>query len=331
MNISYQSQTDLQLNEEEIKRLINIISQFNYNPSDYPELFCKESKKLANLLPKRIKQKLTNFLKNYCDNGFLLVKTVPTYDIEFEKTPASNNLKIGEKTMLAKIQSLFIHFIGDMIAYEAEGFGRLFQDIVPLKTMENVQTSLGSNTELEIHTEQAFSKLRPDILTLGCLRGDENAYTYILPVNKIIENVSEEEVEMLRQPLWKTGIDTSFKLNGNEFIDGDIRGPFSILNGSEKDPFLIFDQDLMFGITEEANNIIKKIVTIYYNHRIKINLQPGDIIILDNNRVVHGRSSFIAKYDGTDRFLVRCFATLNYAKSKYARPNDSRVISAIYS
>ena len=81
----------------------------------------------------------------------------------------------------------------------------------------------------------------------------------------------------------------------------------------------------------DQDNIIKKIVTIYYNHRIKINLQPGDIIILDNNRVVHGRSSFIAKYDGTDRFLVRCFATLNYEKSKYARPNDSRVISAIYS
>ena len=65
MSTSYQHQNHLHLNDEEIKRLINIVTQFNYNPSDYPELFCKESKKLANLLPKPIKQKLTDFLKNY--------------------------------------------------------------------------------------------------------------------------------------------------------------------------------------------------------------------------------------------------------------------------
>lgn len=331
MNPGYQDHNHLHLNDEEIKRLVNIVRQFHYNPSDYPDLFCKESTKLSNLLPKRIKEKLKCFLNNFYESGFLLIKSIPINDTEFGKTPESNNLKIGEKTTLSKIQSILINYIGDMVAYEAEGFGRLFQDIVPLKTMENVQTSVGSNTELEIHTEQAFSKLRPDILTLGCLRGDENAYTYILPVKKIIENLSEEEIKMLYKPLWKTGIDMSFKLNGNEFIEGDVRGPFSILNGSKKDPFLIFDQDLMFGITEEANNIIKTIVTIYYNHRIQINLQPGDIIILDNNRVVHGRSSFIPKYDGTDRFLVRCFAALNYEKSKYARPNGCRMISAIYS
>jgi len=331
MSTSYQHQNHLHLNDEEIKRLINIVTQFNYNPSDYPELFCKESKKLSNLLPKPIKQKLTDFLKNYFDTGFLLIKTIPINDNEFGKTPESNLFKIGEKTTLAKIQSILINYIGDMIAYEAEGEGRLFQDVVPLKTMENDQTSVGSNVELEIHTEQAFSNLRPDILSLACLRGDINAITYILSVKKIIENLSEEEVQMLYKPLWKTGIDLSFKLNGNEFIEGDIRGPFSILNGNIADPRLIFDKDLMFGITEEANNIINKIVNIYDNHRKKIILQPGEIIILDNNRVVHGRSPFVPKYDGTDRFLVRCFATLNYEKSKYARPDDSRTIRAIYS
>jgi len=331
MNYVFQNQNELHLNFEEIKILTSIASQISCNPSECPDLFCKESKNLSNLLPKNIKQKLSDFSKNSCENGFLLIKTIPTTDIESKKTPESNSFKIGEKTLLAKIQSIIISAIGDMIAYEAECYGCLFQDIIPIKTMANVQTSVGSNAELEIHTEQAFSNLRPDILSLGCLRGDKNAYTYILPVKKIIANLNDEEVKMLYKPLWKTGIDLSFKLNGNEFIEGDIRGPLSILNGSYSDPQLIFDQDLMFGITEDANNMIKKIVDIYYNHRIKYNLQPGDIIILDNNRVVHGRSPFVPNYDGNDRFLVRCFATLDYEKSKYARPNGSRTIASIYS
>ena len=246
-------------------------------------------------------------------------------------TPDNNNNKIGEGTLLARIQSILINFIGEMISYEAEGYGRLFQDIVPIKKMKNEQTSVGSNTELEIHTEQAFSKLRPDILTLACIRGDPLAQTYILPVNYILEHIDIKERDMLRLPLWKTGVDMSFKLNSNDFIDGDIRGPFPIIYGDENDPKLVFDQDLMFGITEEANLLIKKIINIYYKYRIQHNLQTGEIILIDNMRAVHGRSQFFPNYDGKDRFLIRCFAVYDYDYSSYARKNNCRMVSAIYS
>lgn len=221
--------------------------------------------------------------------------------------------------------------ISELISYEAEGYGSLFQDIVPIKNMATFQTSSGSNTELEIHTEQAFSKLRPDIISLACLRGDKDAFTYILPVNKILQNLTNDEINLLYKPLWKTGVDLSFKLNGDEFIEGDIRGPLAILNQSRDDPKLIFDQDLMQGIIEETHEMIKKIVDIYYNHRIGYNLKPGEIILLDNNRAVHGRSPFYPKYDGYDRFLIRCFGTFDYDKSLHARIEGSRTVRAIYS
>jgi L-asparagine oxygenase len=136
---------------------------------------------------------------------------------------------------------------------------------------------------------------------------------------------------MLSLPLWKTGVDLSFKLNGNDFIEGDIRGPFPIISGETNDPMLIFDQDLMFGITEEANNLIKKIIDIYYKYRNQHNLQTGEIILIDNMRAVHGRSQFCPKYDGNDRFLVRCFAVYDYNYSNYARKNNCRMVSSIYS
>jgi len=319
----------IMLEDAEIQILKDIASQFSYNPSEEPDLFCQEAKELSNLLPENIKQRLLDFSKNGNKKGFLLFKNAPLD--EFGNTPETNHLYVGEQTLLAKIQSLFLSFIGHIIAYEAEGEGHLVQDIVPVKNMENNQSSVGSTIELEVHTEQAFSRLKPDILSLGCLRGDLNAFTYILPVGRIVEQLDSEEIELLFQPLWKTKVDLSFKLNGHEFIDGDVRGPLSILNGSCFDPTLVFDQDLMFGTNEFAEYMITKIVDIYYNHRIKYNLQPGEIILVDNNRAIHGRSPFFPKYDGNDRFLVRSFGTFDYEKTAYARPTGKRYVAAIYS
>jgi L-asparagine oxygenase len=333
----------IEITNEENNILIDLAFQISASPSKSPELFCMQCKECSANVPERIKTILQDFGKNGSSSGFLLFKNISFDNIapqlpfpismHFPKTPDINNNKTGENTMLARVQSILINVIGEMISYEAEGHGTLFQDVIPVKRMENEQTSVGSNTELEIHTEQAFSKLRPDILSLACIRGDSLAQTYILPVNHILENMNEYEREILRLPFWKTGVDLSFKLNGDNFIEGDVRGPFPIIYGDIEDPKLLFDQDLMFGTTEESNCLIKKITDIYYQYRIQHNLQSGEIILIDNLRAVHGRSPFYPKYDGNDRFLIRCFAVYDYEFSSYARSNknNSRVVSAIFS
>lgn len=308
------------LNPDEIEQMIILSNLFteNENPSKYPEYFCQKAKTLK--IPERI---LNHFSRIY-ENGYILFRNFP---IDYlGKTPEDNTESLGEQTQIAKIQGILLHVLGEMIAYEAEGDGHLFQDIVPVKKMATLQTSVGSNKELEIHTEQAFSELRPDFLSLACIRGDSKAFTYILPVSRIIENISDPGI--LHEPLWKTGVDLSFKLLGQAFFEGDIRGPLAIL---QEDTNLIFDQDLMTGITEESQLKIGDIVDIYYKHRIPHCLQPGEILIIDNRKVVHGRSPFSPKYDGKDRFLVRAFGfTVNkYSKSKYARKD--RMILAKYS
>jgi L-asparagine oxygenase len=331
----------IELTNEENNILIDLAFQINAHPSKTPDLFCIQTKECSQNVPQRIKVVLKQFAKNRSPTGFLLIKNISFENIApdlpfpismmLPKTPNDNNSKIGETTMLARIQTILINVIAEMISYEAEGYGSLFQDVVPIKKMANEQTSVGSNTELEIHTEQAFSKLRPDILSLACIRGDLLAQTYILPVNYILENMDEEEREMLRLPLWKTGVDLSFKLNGNDFIEGDIRGPFPIISGDYNDPKLLFDQDLMFGINDKSISLKKKIIDIYYKHRNQHNLQTGEIILIDNMRAVHGRSPFYPKYNGDDRFLIRCFAVYDYEFSRYARKDNGRMVSAIYS
>ena len=58
--------------------------------------------------------------------------------------------------------------------------------MVPSRESARTQTSLSSEVELEVHTEQAFSVLRPDYLSLACLRGDPNAHTYLLRAHDIV-------------------------------------------------------------------------------------------------------------------------------------------------
>jgi len=323
-----------EITEDELDILKNLASKITTIPSKNLNQYCNQTKELSKDLPVRIQIELMNFIENGNENGFLLISGINNDD-NIPDTPSNNTFKTGETTILAKIQGIILSCVSDIIAYEAEGHGHIFQDIVPIQKMKMEQTSLGSSTELEIHTEQAFSKLRPDILSLACLRGDLNAITYVLPVQTIIDNMSEDEVELLKQPLWKTGVDLSFKLDGHEFIEGDIRGPFPILNIENQYNNgrynLVFDQDLMFGINEDAQGLVGKIVDIYYNYRIHHNLKPGEIIIIDNRHAVHGRSPFQPKYDGKDRFLVRCFSVFDYQYSSYARQNDCRVVSAIFS
>ena len=315
------------LMKDEDEDLIDLTKKITVNPSDHPELFCQQSKDMSKYIPERIQEILFQFSNHGSSEGFLLIQGIRINDRI--QTPSTNKNQVGEKTQLAKIQSILINKMGEMISYEAEGYGHLFQDLVPVQHMEHEQTSYSSHVELEIHTEQAFSTLRPDILSLACIRGDKNAFTYILPVKRILMNLSTYEMKLLRQPLWKIGVDMSFKLNGHDFIYGDLRGPIPILYGSKEDPLLVFDQDLMIGITEESHQMIQKIVDIYYKSRISHNLQEGEIIFIDNRRSVHGRSPFSPRYDGDDRFLIRCFSIQNYKSTEYAR--KGRMIQAIYS
>jgi L-asparagine oxygenase len=322
----------IELTNDEIEILLTLASKITASPCLQTDLFCSLAKEHSRNIPQRLKDLLVEFSKKGTKTGFLLIKTIPIDNNSIPPTPfKSETNKIGENTVLARIQSLIISFIANLISYEAESNGNLFQDIFPVKGMEKQQTSVGSSTELEIHTEQAFSKLKPDILCLSCLRSNPEAKTHILPVSSITENMDNNELQLLRQPLWKTGVDLSFKLNNIEFIDGDIRGPMSILSENIDDPILTFDQDLMFGITEESKPFINKIVDIYYNKRISHVLQPGEIILIDNLRAVHGRSPFLPNYDGNDRFIVRCFGVYDFEFSNYARLNNSRMVSAIFS
>jgi L-asparagine oxygenase len=319
----------VELQPHECVELMALAEELTVSPTEAPELFCRAAHRAARRLPDRLAEVLTDFAYHGSHTGTLLLDRLPL--LEPPPTPPDNRSHLAENTQLARAQAIINHACGQMVAYEAEGHGRLYQDMVPNRAMALSQTSLGSGVELELHTEQAFSKLRPDVLSLACLRGHPAAKTFVLPAHVLLEHMTPFERKLLRRDLWTTGVDGSFKLGGHEFKEGDVRGPLAIIDGAEDDPTIVFDQDLMSGVTEEAGAMIARVVDIYRAERFSVTLEPGQILLVDNLRAVHGRSPFTPNFDGSDRFISRSFAIRDLVRTRYARPANSRTIAAEFS
>ena len=60
-------------------------------------------------------------------------------------------------------------------------------------------------------------------------------------------------------------------------------------------------------------------------------LTPGDSLIINNNRLVHGRSSFEPNFDGNDRFIIRSFILNTLDKIKNKTGSHNRMISIQHS
>jgi L-asparagine oxygenase len=310
----------------ERERLLELAGELTVSPWESPELYCRQAHRAARRLPDRLEELLRDFASRGSETGTMLLEGLPV--AEPPPTPPDNGEHLGEGTQLARVQAIVNSACGEMVAYEAEGHGRLYQDMVPNRALAQSQTSLGSRVELELHTEQAFSRLRPDVLSLACLRGHPEAETYVLPAHALLAELNQFERKLLRQPLWMTGVDGSFKMGGHEFIEGDERGPLAIVEGAEDDPTIVFDQDLMKGLSEEAQRMIGRIVEVYRAQRRSVVLGPGQILLVDNVRAVHGRSPFRPNFDGSDRFIIRSFAVRDLVRTRYARPGNCRTIAA---
>ncbi|ACU69184.1 clavaminate synthase [Catenulispora acidiphila DSM 44928] len=292
--------------------------------------FCAQAQLAAAELPSRVVARLQEFAWGDMNEGHLLIKGLPQVR-SLPPTPTSNVHAVAATTPMSRYQALINECVGRMIAYEAEGHGHTFQDMVPSAMSAHSQTSLGSAVELELHTEQAFSPLRPDFVSLACLRGDPRALTYLFSARQLVATLTTQEIAMLREPMWTTTVDESFLAEGRTFLLGFERGPIPILSGADDDPFIVFDQDLMRGISAPAQELQQTVIRAYYAERVSHCLAPGEMLLIDNRRAVHGRSIFAPRFDGADRFLSRSFIVADGSRSRHARSSFGRVVSARFS
>ncbi|MEV6012018.1 TauD/TfdA family dioxygenase [Streptomyces sp. NPDC051976] len=320
----------LVLDAGETAALVEAARALTADPATEPERFCRQARHAAFAVPTRVRDRLASFSWGEVTDGHLLIGGLPLPG-HLPATPQDNRGCVAGTTTTGRAQALLNECVGHSLAYEAEGYGRIFQDMVPSRALATSQTSQSSAAELELHTEQAFSPLRPDWISLACIRGAPDALTYLLPARTLCAALGPDERAALREEKWTTTVDESFLTGGHALALGGRRGPMPILHGSSDDPFVVFDHDLMRGTTPAAEALRRRIQEIYHCRRLGLALRPGQMLLVDNHRAVHGRSVFAARFDGTDRFVSRSFVTADPARTRHARPGNSRVVAAAFS
>jgi L-asparagine oxygenase len=179
--------------------------------------------------------------------------------------------------------------------------GRLIQHVVPDPSHETGQTSEGG-AELAWRVKDAFRDDRCDYVGLLCLRGQPGAATMLAPARTL--NLPINVAQALRQDRFVIAPD---RAHGVDPL-GAPSSPGPVLTGPDEDPEICFDTvlhrpaDPGDGEAAEALEVLAASI-----HRTSIGhvLRPGEVLILDNRRVVQGPPVFEPRYDGAGRWLER--------------------------
>jgi alpha-ketoglutarate-dependent taurine dioxygenase len=273
----------------------------------------------ARLLPPHVDEAILRFASTSNRAGALLLRNVPIGPLPpTPVTPSAPSVK-DLSTELALLT--VARRLGQPVGYRPEHGGRIVQNLVPVAVDADTQTSTSSRSNLMFHTETAFHPFRPRYLLLLCLRGDPSATTTLASVHDIVDRLDDDELEVMSQPRFRTAVDASF-LNGRTNVPGP---PHPLLTGTRDEPTFVFDADLTTAADPRADGVLERVKHIVDEVTTGVVLEAGDLLVVDNNVAIHGRSPFTARFDGTDRWLQRAFVVSDLAPS--AADRDGRVIT----
>ena len=266
-------------------------------------------------------QELAAFRRTRPRAGVLLVRGVPVGEVG--ETPPTPDVAIGRNPVSERSLLDAAAVLGDAVGYLPEQGGAVVHNLLPTPDSADRQTSTSSKVTLAFHTETAFHPHRPRYLVLLCLRGDPAASTTWCTVDDALAGVSAEVVDVLRQPRFRCGVDESFTGGAPT----GLMPAAPVVWGDPAAPSWCFDADLMIGTDLDAQQALEQLATSVEAHQRSVVLEAGDLLVVDNDVVVHGRSPFPARFDGTDRWLQRAFVV---ADLDAIADRDGRVVTTTF-
>ena len=63
--------------------------------------------------------------------------------------------------------------------------------------------------------------------------------------------------------------------------------------------------EALTAINEQSEEVLIELRNRIFSNSIVIELDKGDLVIIDNHHIVHGRTAYSPRFDGTDRWLQR--------------------------
>jgi L-asparagine oxygenase len=300
-----------------------------YDVAAETEEFVLEAQIQAARLSEQLRRALFIFRRFGDASGGLLLRGLPLGTVP--PTPVRPGALGTTGTRGAAAMSVLLACLGDQYGFRPELGGRIVQDILPVRGFETQQISLGSTVDLECHVETAFSIFRSDYVALLCLREDRErqAGTTLSSIDAMLPLLDAATVDVLREPRFRTKIDVSFRI-GDGLADASWVDPISVLSGPSARPHLRVDFAETEGKDATAQEALEALQEVAAHTQIVVRLETGDLLVVDNNRALHGRTPFVPRYDGTDRWLLRSFVTKDLQRSEGVRSGDTRIVELDY-
>jgi len=236
--------------------------------------------------------------------------------------------------------------LGDVFGWATQQDGRIMHDVLPIRGHEHYELGSNSLQHLSWHTEDAFHPCRGDYVALMCLKNPDQVETMVcdgadldwsaLDVDALFEPEFTQLPDNSHRPenaSESTGDPTVDRLRARSFAlieswnERPVKAP--VLFGDRHDPYMRLDPYHMRtdGWPERSLQAFQGLCDQIETHMKDVALRPGDCVFIDNFRAVHGRRSFRARYDGSDRWLKRLNITRNLRGSRAWRPaSDHRII-----
>lgn len=260
-------------------------------------------------LPQQVLQSIMSFRYDPQVSGAMLIRNFPV-DPVIPETPPHGKQPKNKRTYLSEACLLGVaQLLGLVFHYKNETFGEPLQNVSPVKGHETELSSLGSKTEFLFHNDNGYLEHPPHYNIILCLRPDQNheAATFIAEPYDSYKYLTPEDIRELRKPQFKIRFPMSFRhMHGNKEHWSEAR---PILSGPHNSPDVCLKLGDMMALTPQGEKALESFsLALKMPSVIKyVYLKPGEMLFIDNRKVVHGRTPFRAQFDGKDRWLQRVF------------------------
>ncbi len=279
-----------------------------------------EARRLSCRLPVRLLERIRQYRTDAGPDGMLCLANLPVEADRLPDTPGVPDSVERDATVPAAVAMLVGQQLGEVIAYRDEKYGALVQNVVPVPSLARSQSN-GGSVPLEFHIENAFHPHRPHYVGLLCLRSDHEgtAGTQICSVRRVLGLIDESDRKILEGPRFVTEAPPSFR-------SAERTEPHPVLVGSPEDPDIRVDFNATVALDEEAGQALARLRETMTKAAESLVLGPGELVFVDNRLVVHGRTNFVPRYDGRDRWLHRIFVHLDNRLSRSHRAGGGPVL-----
>ncbi|MGW0966570.1 TauD/TfdA family dioxygenase [Streptomyces sp. NPDC002516] len=235
-------------------------------------------------------------------DGLFVLRGLSPDDAELGLTPRHWSTAEDAGALWDVVLLLVSAVMGTPIAWDGQQDGRFVHNIVPSPGHETEQTGASSSVLLSPHTEDAFHPGRAHLLLLCCMRNHDRIATTAAGIRRAV--LADGDIEQLQRPVVPILPDDAYE-QAQRFSGRP--APVPTLFSAPDGPTLRFDP--AYTPVEEADDAwraaYRRLEDELARVSVAVSLEPGDVLVVDNDLVVHGRVPFRARYDGTDRWLKR--------------------------